>query len=53
MPSSVKYDAIILAVNHDKFKNLNIEKIHALGKENHVIFDVKNIFPKTQVDGRL
>ena len=53
MPSSVKYDAIILAVNHDKFKNLSIEKIHALGKENHVIFDVKNIFPKTQVDGRL
>ncbi len=53
MPTSGKYDAIIVAVNHDKFKSISIEKIHALGKENHVIFDVKNIFPKNLVDGRL
>jgi len=48
-----KYDAIILAVNHDEFKNLGAEKIHAIGKENHILFDVKNILPKNQVDGRL
>lgn len=50
---SRKYDAIILAVNHDKFKTLGAEKIHALGKKNHVLFDVKNILPKDQTDGRL
>ncbi len=52
LPSS-KYDAIILAVNHDEFKNLGAEKIHALGNENHVLFDVKNVLPKDQTDGRL
>jgi len=50
---STKYDAIILAVNHDEFKSLGAEKIHALGKENHVLFDVKNVLPKDLVDGRL
>ncbi len=52
LPSS-EYDAIILAVNHDEFKTLGAEKIHALGKENHVLFDVKNALPKDQADGRL
>jgi len=50
---SKKYDAIILAVNHDEFKNLGAEKIQALGNENHVLFDVKNVLPKNQADGRL
>lgn len=50
---SEKYDAIILAVNHDEFKSLGADKIHALGKDNHVLFDVKNALPKDQVDGRL
>ncbi len=50
---SAKYDAIILAVNHDEFKTLGAENIHALGKDNHVLFDVKNVLPKEQVDGRL
>ncbi len=50
---STKYDAIILAVNHDEFKNLGAEKIHALGKKNHILFDVKNALPRNQVDGRL
>ena len=50
---STKYDAIILAVNHDEFKALGADKIHALGKDNHVLFDVKNVLPKDQADGRL
>ena len=51
--SSNKYDAIILAVNHDEFKSLGADKIHALGKDNHILFDVKNVLPKDKVDGRL
>jgi UDP-N-acetyl-D-galactosamine dehydrogenase len=50
---STKYDAVILAVNHDEFKSLGADNIHALGKDNHVLFDVKNVLPKDQVDGRL
>ncbi len=50
---SEKYDAVILAVNHDEFKNLGAKKINALVNKNHVLFDVKNVLPKDQVDGRL
>lgn len=48
-----KYDAIILAVNHDEFKTMGADKIHELGKDNHILFDVKNALEKDQVDGRL
>ena len=47
------YDAIVLCVAHEQFKKMGAEKIHQLGKANHVIFDVKNIFAKDEVDGRL
>ncbi len=50
---STKYEAIILAVNHDQFKQMGAEQIHALGNENHVLYDVKNVLPKHEVDGRL
>ncbi|MDM8337660.1 nucleotide sugar dehydrogenase [Mediterranea massiliensis] len=45
-----KFDAIIVGVAHDEFKTLNIKE---LGKESHVIYDVKWILPKEQTDGRL
>ena len=51
--SATKYDAIILAVNHDQFKEMGANKIHALGRENHILYDVKNVLPKDSVDGRL
>lgn len=47
------YDAILVLVAHDDFKNMGVDKIHALGKENHVLFDVKSIYPKDQTDLRL
>ena len=43
-----KYSAIILAVAHNDFLNLNIQK-----KSNQVIFDVKSYLPKDNVDLRL
>lgn len=45
-----KYDAVILAVAHKEFQNLDLRT--ATG-ENAVIFDVKGILPREQVDGRL
>jgi UDP-N-acetyl-D-galactosamine dehydrogenase len=52
-PAASYYDAIILAVSHDEFKALGAEKIKAWGKENHVIYDLKYVLPKEQVDIRL
>ncbi len=47
------YDAIIVAVGHRQFREMGVEKIRALGKENCVLFDVKYLLPKEQVDARL
>ena len=50
---SKKYDAIIVAVAHNEFYNMGINKIRKYGAEDHVIFDVKYIFSKDETDGRL
>jgi len=47
------YDAIILAVAHDEFSQMGADAIHALGKPDHVLFDIKYTLPKNSVDGRL
>jgi UDP-N-acetyl-D-galactosamine dehydrogenase len=47
------YDAIILAVAHDIFKSTKIKSILKLCKKNNVIYDLKFIFSKNQVDIRL
>jgi len=52
-PEQGKYDAVIIAVAHYQFKAMSIDAIRALGKENHVLYDIKYILPAEQVDGRL
>ena len=52
-PKQAHYDAVILAVSHDEFKALGAEQIKRLGKEKHVIYDLKYVLPKDQVDMRL
>jgi UDP-N-acetyl-D-galactosamine dehydrogenase len=52
-PELDKYDAIILAVSHDQFKQMSIEQIKQYGKANSVIYDLKYLFPATQTDIRL
>jgi len=47
------YDAIIIAVAHKYFIELGIENIKKIGKKKSVIYDVKHIFDKNEVDGRL
>ncbi len=41
-----KYDSIIIAVAHDKFKNLGMKFISSLCKKNHLIYDLKSLFLK-------
>ena len=45
-----KFDTIVLAVAHEAFLGVNIQK---LCLDNHVIFDVKGILDKNIIDGRL
>jgi UDP-N-acetyl-D-galactosamine dehydrogenase len=48
-----RYDAIIIAVSHDKIINMGVDKIRKLGKKNHILYDAKYVFPANEVDGRL
>jgi UDP-N-acetyl-D-galactosamine dehydrogenase len=52
-PKNNHYDAVILAVAHDQFKALGIDEIKAYGKESHVLYDLKCVLDKNNVDMRL
>ena len=44
------YDAVIITVAHNEFKDRNVR---ALVKNNGVVYDVKGILPKNMIDARL
>jgi len=48
-----RYDAIVLAVAHRQFRELGAEGIRALGKPEHVLYDIKSVLPRDAVDARL
>jgi UDP-N-acetyl-D-galactosamine dehydrogenase len=52
-PGPGKYDAMILAVAHQEFREMPIEEIRALGKAQSIIYDLKYLFPADQTDARL
>jgi len=52
-PVSAKYDAILLTVAHNEFKQLSLAEIKAFGKANHVLYDLKYLLKADEVDGRL
>ncbi len=50
VPKDKKFDAIILTVAHNEFKEMAIDTLQAA---NSVLYDVKGFFDKKQVDARL
>lgn len=52
-PVANDYDGIILAVAHQEFVQMGIDNIRALGKDDHVLYDLKYVFAKEQTDIRL
>lgn len=48
-----EYDAIILAVAHDQFKQMTATEIHALGKSKHVLYDLKYLLENDGLNIRL
>jgi UDP-N-acetyl-D-galactosamine dehydrogenase len=47
------YDAVVLGVAHDEFRRMGVDKVRALGRKNHVLYDIKYVFRADEVDGRL
>jgi UDP-N-acetyl-D-galactosamine dehydrogenase len=47
------YDATVLAVSHREFRELGADGVRKLGKKNHVMYDIKHVFPSGVSDGRL
>jgi UDP-N-acetyl-D-glucosamine/UDP-N-acetyl-D-galactosamine dehydrogenase len=47
------YDAVLVAVAHDEFKEMGVNAIRELGKSRHVLYDLKYVLPKEDVDIRL
>lgn len=52
-PQAGAYDAIILAVAHRQFKAMGAAAIRALGKPEHVVYDLKYLLPAADSDIRL
>ena len=52
-PSANQYDGIILAVAHKEFAQMGVSAIRDLGRDNHVLYDLKYLFAKNETDIRL
>jgi UDP-N-acetyl-D-galactosamine dehydrogenase len=53
LPESGQYDGIVMAVAHQEFCAMTPDEIHGLGKDKHIIYDIKYVMPTASVDGRL
>ncbi|MEC8555914.1 MAG: Vi polysaccharide biosynthesis UDP-N-acetylglucosamine C-6 dehydrogenase TviB [Planctomycetota bacterium] len=52
-PSAGTYDAIIVAVAHNQFKEMSVEEIRRLGTTDCILYDVKSMLDCQKVDARL
>jgi UDP-N-acetyl-D-galactosamine dehydrogenase len=48
-----RYEAVVVAVGHDEFRKMGVRAIRALTKPKSVLYDIKYVFPRDKVDGRL
>jgi len=48
-----RYDAAVMAVAHDEFRQMGVRGVRRLLKPASVIYDIKYVFKRGQVDGRL
>lgn len=53
LPRQKEYDGIIIAVSHQEFRQMGSINIRAFGKPNHILYDLKHIFKKSESDLRL
>ena len=48
IPKNRKYDAVVIAVNHNQFRLLKLKDLLNFCKKKNVIYDLKNTFPNTK-----
>jgi UDP-N-acetyl-D-galactosamine dehydrogenase len=55
LPASASggYHAVVLAVAHDQYKTLGVNAVRAFTAPGGIIYDIKGLFDKDAVDGRL
>ncbi|MCD5978823.1 Vi polysaccharide biosynthesis UDP-N-acetylglucosamine C-6 dehydrogenase TviB [Pseudomonas quasicaspiana] len=53
LPEENTYDAIVIAVSHQEFKELGSAGVRKFGKQSHVLYDLKYIFSSEESDLRL
>ena len=47
------YDAAVVAVGHQQFKEMGVGSLRKACRKKHVVYDIKYVFPADEVDGRL
>lgn len=52
-PEAGSYEGLILAVAHNEFRDLGAEGVRALGRPDHLLYDLKNALPADASDLRL
>jgi UDP-N-acetyl-D-galactosamine dehydrogenase len=52
-PRQGVYDAVLLAVAHGAFRDRGAKSVRAFGREGHLLFDLKSVFPASDSDWRL
>jgi len=52
-PQAGAYDGVVLAVAHQQFKSMGAEAIRALGKPEHILYDLKYVLTADEADLRL
>jgi UDP-N-acetyl-D-galactosamine dehydrogenase len=52
-PSHADYDAVVIAVAHDEFRDMGVQGVRGLANGNAVLYDIKGLFAADAVDGRL
>jgi len=51
-PEEHQYDAVVIAVSHKEFVEMGGEAIRKLGKSKHVLYDIKSLLSKTEVENQ-
>jgi UDP-N-acetyl-D-galactosamine dehydrogenase len=46
-PEIGAYDAVLVAVAHDEYRQWGEDRIRALGGDGAVVFDLKSVFPRS------
>lgn len=52
-PQAGHYDAIVVAVGHEQFRQLGADGVRRYGRDHALLYDIKSLFPREAVDARL